>query len=380
MEIKLTFVGDIMSEKIQNELSYIDGKYDYSNMFDKGVMEFFEKSDYVVGNLETPIAGEKLKYSYKEYSFNTPENFLKTLKTIGIDCVTTANNHCLDRGVTGLKNTIDALVRNEIEYTGTKVQKTSDSVLIKTLGNMKVAILSYTYGTNAVFNKQYLKKNEEYMVNLFGPQEREVKNNDYLRRLKRKIEYLNIENCKFTNHRYLKKLKKDIKFAREKSDFVVMNMHSGGQYNEIVDDYTAFLTRFMLNCGVDCIVGGHPHVVHNCYMKNEAFAAFSLGNFSCTPWINNLQKNNLPDYSIVLNLYLDDNIKCIKKITFLLAKSVKDENGFSRVILVDDLISKVSKMQKKDIIKEQNEIISIFTKKKLESIKKEKGEYIYYIK
>ena len=115
MEIKLTFVGDIMSEKIQNELSYIDGKYDYSNMFDKGVMEFFEKSDYVVGNLETPIAGEKLKYSYKEYSFNTPENFLKTLKTIGIDCVTTANNHCLDRGVTGLKNTIDALVRNEIE-------------------------------------------------------------------------------------------------------------------------------------------------------------------------------------------------------------------------------------------------------------------------
>ena len=166
MEIKLTFVGDIMSEKIQNELSYIGGKYDYSNMFDKGIMEFFEKSDYVVGNLETPIAGEELKYSYKEYSFNTPENFLKTLKTIGIDCVTTANNHCLDRGVTGLKNTIDALVRNEIEYTGTKVQKTSDSVLIKTLGNMKVAILSYTYGTNAVFNKQYLKRNEEYMVNI----------------------------------------------------------------------------------------------------------------------------------------------------------------------------------------------------------------------
>ena len=37
----------------------------------------------------------------------------------GVNCVTTANNHCLDQGLEGLVRTIKELDRNQVLHTGT---------------------------------------------------------------------------------------------------------------------------------------------------------------------------------------------------------------------------------------------------------------------
>jgi len=101
--IKITFAGDIMCDHLEI-LSYRTdtGGYDFSEVF-KECKDYFFSSDYVVGNLETPIA--KAGYSEKLYSFNSPVEFAEAIKANGFSMVTTANNHCLDRGVSGLEDT-----------------------------------------------------------------------------------------------------------------------------------------------------------------------------------------------------------------------------------------------------------------------------------
>ena len=102
--IKLSFVGDLeVTYKVNNEAK-IKGNYDF--LFENLKKEL-RNTDYLVGNLETPIAGKKLGYTNELYCFNTPEEFLKTLKKYNFKLLTTANNHCLDRGVKGLKKTLE---------------------------------------------------------------------------------------------------------------------------------------------------------------------------------------------------------------------------------------------------------------------------------
>ena len=102
--IKIAFLGDI---------AFI-GKFDLmtnpeAKSLLKNMAEELIKYDYVIANLETPIAGEDLQYTKELYSFNSPVQFAEALKMTGVHCVTTANNHCLDRGIDGLKKTVDNL-------------------------------------------------------------------------------------------------------------------------------------------------------------------------------------------------------------------------------------------------------------------------------
>lgn len=66
------------------------------------------------------------------YSFNTPDRFVCSMKSAGIDYVSTANNHCLDRGTEGLIRTLDLLDQYGIKHFGTyrsKEERTSYELL-----------------------------------------------------------------------------------------------------------------------------------------------------------------------------------------------------------------------------------------------------------
>ena len=56
------------------------------------------------GNLETTFAGAARGYSGYP-TFNSPEELAVALKDIGVDVVSTANNHCMDKGSKGVINT-----------------------------------------------------------------------------------------------------------------------------------------------------------------------------------------------------------------------------------------------------------------------------------
>lgn len=100
--IKISFIGDIMCEKPLLNAAFNNGKYCFDRVFSK-MKATFNNSDFVVGNLETVCAGKEFEYTNHIYSFNSPEELVASIKNSGIDLVTTATNHCLDRGIEGLK-------------------------------------------------------------------------------------------------------------------------------------------------------------------------------------------------------------------------------------------------------------------------------------
>ena len=105
---KITIIGDIMCEPRLLKASKSKGHYNFDGVF-QNVKDLFKESDYVIGNLETPLAGKEKGYTNGLFSFNTPDEFADAVKASGIDLVTTANNHCFDRGIDGMIRTLEVL-------------------------------------------------------------------------------------------------------------------------------------------------------------------------------------------------------------------------------------------------------------------------------
>jgi len=109
--------------------------------------------------------------------------------------------------------------------------------------------LSYTYGTNAFTNGEYLKKTEKWKVNLY--QEQELHNPIYrnaynsraygfarkvvnfiARRILDKNLFPPVYERTEKRQGFLKRMEKDIQALKsDGAEYVVMCLHTGGQYN-----------------------------------------------------------------------------------------------------------------------------------------------------
>lgn len=274
--------------------------HNYKDFLSDGVINSIKSVDYCVGNLETPIVNNVKKNS-ERYSFCAPYNFPQSLKEYGFHMFSTANNHCLDCGLDGLKQNCQILEKLNIDYVGTNL-KNKNRVFIKEINGIKIGFISYTYGTNAFLNKNYLNDNNFYHVNLSRKQET---SNEFYRKIKNKFcENLYIFN-KFRDRKYLNRIKEDVDYAKRNADIVIFLLHTGGQYNDKPEHYTVNLSKYLRKIGVDVIIGNHPHVVLN--HKNSTF--YSLGNFYATPYSNHNQVDDIPNYSIFLKVFVDVETK-----------------------------------------------------------------------
>lgn len=332
-EIKLSFVGDIMLEKEQLEASK---KSDFNSIF-SNITHLISNSDFSIANLETPIAGEKHILTNHKWSFNSPIEFANSVKMCGFNLVATANNHILDRGVEGAIETVNNLSKINLEQVGLNLTKKSrDNIFIKKIGGVKIAFLSYTYGTNAHFNKHYLSSEELHLVNLMKPQEKNIKG--------KYLSYLNYINTFNPYNKYLKKYFKDIKRAKKQADIVVMLFHSGGQFNIEPDRWSKFIMKLSLLKGVNVVIGAHPHVIQKSIKRDANSVGFySLGNFSSYPGSESSGQigiERLANYSIILNIYIDTKTKKILRITFTPTVSYVDDDHVARVYPIFDLFKK----------------------------------------
>ena len=95
-----------------------------------------------MGNLETPIAGEGLKYTYERYRFNTPSLYLYAIKNAGFDLLSCAMNHCMDRGEEGIDNTLNNIASAGLEATGIfRTQAECDKPFIKDINGIKISFV-----------------------------------------------------------------------------------------------------------------------------------------------------------------------------------------------------------------------------------------------
>ena len=268
--VKIAVIGDIMCHNSQ----YIDAKtensYDFSYVFDD-IRDKISSADIAIGNLETTFAGAARGYSnYPQ--FNTPEQLARNLKDFGIDILTTANNHCMDTGYSGLESTLNYLDEAGISHVGTnRSYEEQNTILIQEINDIKIAFLSFTYGTNSIS----IPLDKPYAVNLIDEE----------------------------------LIKSQIELAKaQKPDIICASMHWGIEYETQQNATQENLANFLFENGVDIILGSHPHVLQpmekrSVVLENgdtkDCFVIYSLGNF-----MSGQTKKNTRT-SIILNIELD---------------------------------------------------------------------------
>lgn len=248
----LSAIGDIMCHNTQ----YIDAyneendTYDFSYVFED-ISLYTKTADICIGNLETTFAGEEVGYSSYP-TFNTPDSLAYELKDIGLDVLSTAGNHSLDKGYDGLVRTIDTLNSADIAHLGTyKSEEEQNKTLIKYVKGIKIAFVNYTYGTNGIA----VPSDKQYCINLIDE--------DFMK--------AQIDNAKSQN-----------------PDIIIACMHWGNEYKTIQNSTQEELADFLFKNGVDVILGTHPHVLEPMEKRTitlddgttkDGFVIYSLGNF-----------------------------------------------------------------------------------------------------
>ena len=250
IKVSMSVIGDIMCHNSQYNDAFRNGEYDFSYVFED-IKKYIEPADLAIGNLETTFRGKEKGYSSYP-TFNTPENLAQDLKELGIDVVSTANNHSLDTGYLGIESTIDYLDEAGILHTGTyKSEESQNQIVVKDINGLKFAFLAYTYGTNGI----PVPSGKEYCINLI---DKEL-------------------------------IKSHLDMAKElKSDVICVNMHWGIEYQNEPNDEQEDLANFLFENGADIILGSHPHVLQKMEERDiilpnndtkKGFVIYSLGNF-----------------------------------------------------------------------------------------------------
>lgn len=238
--MNLFFCGDIMPGGV---LPY-QGKYITPQLHD-----FMQSFDFRIGTLEAAI-GTNMPYDSVKMAgrqniiYARDEDFFR-VKEMGFDLVSLANNHVLDLGEEGLKNTINNLDNADIKHIGGDMDDVAAAKpVILSKDGVSVALYAYCLGP------QYLGYVEFAGKNKAG-----------------------------TNPFEIGRVLEEIKNAKEKYDYVIVMPHWGREYRiEPIEECIVFAQQ-MIRAGADAVLGSHPHVVQPCIKYKQGFICFSMGNF-----------------------------------------------------------------------------------------------------
>ena len=244
-QVDLLFAGDIMQHEAQLKMArQSNGEYSFSYCF-RHIKEFVRSADISVANLETTIG----KSGYSGYpSFCAPDSFLHAVKDSGFKVLLFANNHCMDKGKRGALHTLDMLDSLQIAHCGVyrnaKEREERYPLIVEEKG-VRVAILNYTYSTNG------REIPSPMVVNLIDKET----------------------------------IARDIQSAREKrADAIIACMHWGDEYVSLPPQRVKELGDWLIEQGVDHIIGNHPHVVQPLEIRESPttpdrnVVAYSTGN------------------------------------------------------------------------------------------------------
>ena len=390
---KITLFGDVMCEPLLlKQAKQKDGQYIFDGVFEN-VRCLIEEADYVICNLETPLAGEEAGFTHTLFSFNTPDSFVDSIKGAGISLVTTANNHCLDRGFEGLIRTVEVLEDKNIPYFGTwkRVEDKKEAAYFM-LGEQKIALISCTYGTNFALNHCKLSIGEEEHIQLLHAHNEPVykkkgvnTKRTFLKRVWRKFlrmfseenrtrilrtlgmtyntpredDYLDMVTAK----PYFESLRENIRKAKQNADLVIFFPHVGGQFNINPGDFTKYTFEQSIKAGCDAIIASHPHIVQKAEMRGNVPCYYSIGNFSMSPNSVYLLNEHLPDYGLAVHLYIDN--KKIQKTTFSILKIVEEKRKMLTVWPIDKYYAECNEKEQRKVEEHIKQIYQTVTGDKI---------------
>jgi poly-gamma-glutamate capsule biosynthesis protein CapA/YwtB (metallophosphatase superfamily) len=141
MSVRLALAGDTMLGRLVAERIGADGP---ASLFAPEVVAATREADVFVLNLECCISDRGTPWAApgKPFFFRAPPEATETLRLLGVDCVTLANNHALDYGGVALTDTLEHLDRAGIAVVGAGVNEVSARrVAVLERDGFRVAVL-----------------------------------------------------------------------------------------------------------------------------------------------------------------------------------------------------------------------------------------------
>lgn len=226
--------------------SATSAEYDFSKIYE-GIAAKVSGADIAFINQESPVGGASLGISGYP-NFNAPEEMVEELVKAGFDVFGISNNHMLDKGEKGYKNTVEYFNSLPVTMIGGYTKNESRVRIVENQG-VKIAFLSFTDLVNSS-HKNDISVSSQYV-----------------------IPYANDTD-----------IKNQIAEAKGMADFVIVSMHWGteGEFN--VTGRQRTLAKLCADEGADVVLGHHPHVVGGVEWVegksgNKTLVAYSLGNF-----------------------------------------------------------------------------------------------------
>ena len=212
---------------------------DFRPMF-AGIKPRIESADLAICHMETPLSrprGPYLNYPI----FSAPPTVLDGLIATGYDGCTTASNHSVDRGMTGLVRTIRAFDSRGLPHTGTFARpRDAHRPLVFTVHGVRIGLISMTFGTNG------LPVTQPWSVNLID--------------VPRAIAQARAMH-------------------RAGVDIVMVAVHAGDEYSHVPSAQQVSVFRALARSPyVDFVYGHHSHVVEPVRRVEGTWVAYGLGN------------------------------------------------------------------------------------------------------
>lgn len=265
-KVILSFVGDILLGPYVNKVVQDNGP----NYLYEATKSYLDKADITAGNLEAPITSGGTPHEGKDYVYKASPDTLPALKAAGFDLVSLANNHILDQGIEGMRDTITHLNDIGIAHMGAGENDTEAFApyIIEAKG-IKVAYI----GVSEVIFSRSMKadKNVPGVAEAYDP-----------------TRAINA-----------------IKAAKEQADIVVVMPHWGENLVVELEKKQLDLGKAFIDAGADLVIGAHPHILQGFEKYNGKWIAYSLGNF-----IFGVGPKGLERESAVLDVVCEKNGDC----------------------------------------------------------------------
>ena len=239
-EVSFVAVGDISYSRAVGRI--VTKQKDINYPFLK-MQDYLKGADLVFGNLETPITQGR-EISDFEMVFRSNPSTEQALKQAGFSILSLANNHTPNFGEQGLKDTFKYLDVAGIKHVGAGIneKEANQPVFFETKG-IKFAFLAY---------------NDPDVVPTLYEATNTHAGTAFMR---------------------IDKMAESVKEAKQKSDFVIISMHSGIEYTNKPNDSQINFAHAAIDAGADLVIGHHPHVVQTMEEYKGKYIFYSLGNF-----------------------------------------------------------------------------------------------------
>jgi poly-gamma-glutamate synthesis protein (capsule biosynthesis protein) len=234
--VSVAVVGDVLLHEVLQRVGY---RYGFAVLWQAAV-PILSAADVAIANLEVPTApgfarGGRRRADpgavfdgvvHTDYpQFNAHPSVIDALAAAGVDAVTVANNHALDRGPAGLDATLGELAARRMPATGAIVGGAPRDFAVRLPTRLGVlALIGCTYGTNGIPDPR------RQVLNCFQD----------------RAELLALVRAES---------------ARPGAAGVIVLPHWGDEYSHSPNAAQRALAAELAQAGALAVVGTHPHVV-----------------------------------------------------------------------------------------------------------------------